>query len=104
MTDKELQICKKNIIKCLIENFNGNRALFDKEEGWSMFNAICSEMVIEKVVMGLELSQNSLSNNDYEAAYKVYCEYDQSHPNHHFDEWLLNHLDKKHIASYDRKN
>lgn len=33
-------------------------------------------------------------NSDYEAAFRVYCEYDQSKPNCHFDEWLSKHLNR----------
>jgi hypothetical protein len=39
--------------------------------------------------------QNTSSNSDYEAAFKVYCEYDQSNPKCHFDEWLSKRLNRE---------
>lgn len=46
-------------------------------------------MELRKTIQKL---QNTSSNSDYEAAFRVYCEYDQSNPNRHFDEWLSKRL------------
>ena len=38
MTNKERNLIKKKIHKCLTEDFKGNQALFDKTEGFAKFN------------------------------------------------------------------
>ncbi len=61
MNNKQLQIIKKNILKYLTEDFKGNQAIFDKEEGWQVFNGTDLEMVMDKVVAGLYESKKELS-------------------------------------------
>ena len=38
MTNKERNLVKKKILKCLTEDFEGNQAIFDKKEGWQVFS------------------------------------------------------------------
>jgi hypothetical protein len=60
MNNKQLQIIKKNILKYLTENFKGNQAIFDKKEGWQVFNGTDLDMVMDKVVNGLYASKKEL--------------------------------------------
>lgn len=60
LTNKELLICKEKILKCLTEDFNRNQAIFDKKEGWQVFNGTDLEMVMDKVVKGLKLAQSEI--------------------------------------------
>jgi hypothetical protein len=61
MTNKELQVCKAKILKCLTEDFERNQAIFNKQEGWARFNGTNLEMVMEKVVKGLKFAQVELN-------------------------------------------
>jgi hypothetical protein len=65
MTSKEIQICKQQILKCLTEDFKGNRPIFDKHQGWQIFSETNLEMVMDSVVKGLKFAQHKLSNSDY---------------------------------------
>jgi len=67
MTKKELQLCKKKILKCLTEDFTygktkqgkslkhprKNQALWDKKEKWQNWTRIDLDMVMDRVVRGL---------------------------------------------------
>lgn len=53
MTKKEIQILKKEILKYLCEDFKDNQAIFNKKEGWQVFNGTDLSMVMDKVVGGL---------------------------------------------------
>lgn len=60
LTNKELLICKEKILKCLTEDFNRNQAIFNKKEGWQVFNGTDLEMVMDKVVKGLKFAQSEI--------------------------------------------
>ena len=60
MTNKERNIIKKKILKCLTEDFKGNQAIFDKKEGWQVFNGTTLDMVMSAVVKGLEMAKHEL--------------------------------------------
>lgn len=61
MTNKERNIIKKKIIKCLTEDFKGNQAIFDKHEGWAIFNGTDLDMVMNAVVKGLEMAKYEIN-------------------------------------------
>jgi hypothetical protein len=66
MTNKERNLIKKKILKCLTEDFNGNQAIFNKEVGRQVFNGTDLDMVMDKVVKGLEMAKyelNEIKNN-----------------------------------------
>ena len=60
MNKKDIQLAKKKILKCLTEDVKHGRktskAIFDKKEGWQVFNGTDLEMVMDKVVLGLYLA------------------------------------------------
>ncbi len=62
MTNKERNLIKKKILKCLTEDFKNNQSIFDKNEGWQRFNDTDLEMVMDKVVKGLEMAKHELNN------------------------------------------
>ena len=64
MTNKQRNIIKKKIVKCLTEDFKGNQAIFDKEEGFQVFNGTDLDMVMDKVVKGLEMAKYDFKNNN----------------------------------------
>ena len=53
MDNKQLQIIKKEILHYLTDDFENNQAIFDKKEGWQVFNGTDLDMVMDKVVGGL---------------------------------------------------
>ena len=53
MTKKEVQILKKEILKYLCDDFKDNQAIFNREEGYQVFNGTDLDMVMDKVVSGL---------------------------------------------------
>lgn len=57
MTNKELQLCKKKILKCLTEDFKGNQAIFNLEKGFQNFDGTDLYMVMNAVVKGLKFAQ-----------------------------------------------
>ena len=62
MDNKELQIIKKEILHYLVDDFKDNQAIFDKKEGWQVFNDTDLDMVMEKVVGGLYAAKKKLNN------------------------------------------
>ena len=62
MNNKERNLIKNKIIKCLTEDFKNNQALFDKKEGWQVFIGTDLDMVMDKVVKGLEMAKYELLN------------------------------------------
>ena len=64
MKNKELQIIKKEILHYLVDDFKGNQAIFDKKEGWQIFNNTDLNMVMEKVVKGLYSAKKKLGGKD----------------------------------------
>lgn len=57
MTNKDRNLIKKKILKCLTEDFKNNQAIFDKQEGWQIFNGTDLHMVMEAVVKGIEMAK-----------------------------------------------
>jgi len=67
MKKTDVKLAKAQILKCLTENFEygkrkdgkplkrkkQNQALFDKKEGWAVFNGTDLQMIMEAVVLGL---------------------------------------------------
>lgn len=64
MTNKELQIIKEEILHYLVDDFKGNQAIFNKKEGWQIFNDTDLNMVIEKVVKGLYSAKKKLGGKE----------------------------------------
>jgi hypothetical protein len=61
MTNKERNIIKNNILKCLTEDFKRNQAIFNKQGGWAVFNGTDLNMVMDKVVKGLEMAKYDIN-------------------------------------------
>lgn len=61
MTNKERNLIKKKILKCLTEDFKGNQAIFDKKGGWQVFNGTDLDMVMDAVVKGLEMAKHEIN-------------------------------------------
>lgn len=57
MTNKERNLIKEKILKCLTEDFKGNQAIFDKEEGWQVFMRTDLYMVMNAVCKGLKMAK-----------------------------------------------
>lgn len=67
MNNKELQIIKQEILHYLTDDFRGNQAIFNKKEGWQVFNGTDLSMVMDKVVGGLYSAKkkiNELKDSD----------------------------------------
>lgn len=60
MTNKERNIIKSKILKCLTEDFKNNQAIFDKKEGHAIYTETNLRMVMDKVVKGLEFAKEEL--------------------------------------------
>jgi hypothetical protein len=63
MTNKERNLIKKKILKCLTEDFKNNQAIFDKKAGWQVFQDTDLDMVMDKVVKGLEMAKHELKSD-----------------------------------------
>tara|TARA_R110000822_G_C14918544_1_gene451121 strand:+ start:287 stop:490 length:204 start_codon:yes stop_codon:yes gene_type:complete len=61
MNNKERNLIKKKILKCLTEDFKNNQAIFDEKEGWQVFTNTDLDMVMDKVVKGLEMAKHELT-------------------------------------------
>ena len=61
MTNKERNLIKKKILKCLTEDFKGNQAIFDKKGGWQVFNGTDLDMVMDAVIKGLEMAKHEIN-------------------------------------------
>lgn len=57
MTAKERNLIKKKILTCLTEDFKGNQAIFDKKEGFQIFNGTDLYMVMDAIVKGLDMAR-----------------------------------------------
>lgn len=64
MDNKQLQIIKKEILHYLTDDFENNQAIFDKKEGWQVFNGTDLDMVMDKVVDGLYSAKRKLGGNN----------------------------------------
>lgn len=62
MTNKERNLIKKKILKCLTEDFKGNQAIFNKKGGWQVFNGTNLDMVMSAVVKGLKMAKHELTS------------------------------------------
>lgn len=77
LSKKDIQLCKKKILKCLTENFEYgktksgkplkrprvNQALFSAEVGYQVFNNTNLEMVMDAVVRGLYFAMEDSKEN-----------------------------------------
>jgi hypothetical protein len=61
LTNKERNLIKKKILNCLTEDFKNNQAIFDKQYGFQVFNDTDLNMVMDKVVKGLEMAKYELN-------------------------------------------
>ena len=61
MDNAQRNLIKKKILKCLTEDFKNNQAIFDKKEGWQCFNGTDLDMVMDKVVKGLEMAKHDIN-------------------------------------------
>ena len=61
MENKQRNLIKKKILKCLTEDFKNNQAIFDKKEGWQVFNGTDLDMVMNCVSKGLEMAKYEMS-------------------------------------------
>lgn len=62
MTNSELKLIKKQILHYLCDDFENNQAIFDKKEGFQVFNRTDLTMVMDKVVKGLKSVQNKMND------------------------------------------
>jgi hypothetical protein len=62
MENEEIQICKRKILKCLTETFEGNQAIFDHKRGYQIFAGTDLIMVMNAVTNGLKLAQSEINN------------------------------------------
>jgi hypothetical protein len=60
MDNAQRNLIKKKILKCLTEDFKNNQAIFDKKKGWQCFNGTDLDMVMDKVVKGLEMAKHDI--------------------------------------------
>ena len=49
MTNKERNLIKKKILKCLTEDFKGNQAIFDKKEGWQVLEILIFGLYVQRI-------------------------------------------------------
>jgi hypothetical protein len=61
MTNKEVLICKEQILKCLTKDFKKNQAIFDAKNGGQVFSCTGLYMVMDKVIKGLKFAQSKIS-------------------------------------------
>lgn len=73
VTNKERNLIKKKILKCLTEDFKGNQAIFDKQKGFQVFNTTNLDMVMEAVCKGLEMAKYEINNQKLELAFCEKC-------------------------------
>ena len=59
-----IQVLKKEILKYLTEDFKNNQAIFNKKEGWQVFNGTDLDMVMEKVVGGLYSGMRKINGEE----------------------------------------
>lgn len=63
LSNKEVLLIKEKILHCLADDFKGNQAIFDRKEGWQVFNGTNLEMVMDSVVKGLKFAQGELNGS-----------------------------------------
>ena len=64
ITNREIQVIKKEILKYLTVDFKKNQAIFNKEKGYQIFNDTDLEMVMDKVIGGLYSAKRILNNEE----------------------------------------
>ncbi len=62
ITNKNVLLIKEKILHCLVDDFKNNQAIFDKKEGWQVFNGTNLQMVMDAVVKGLKFAQVEINN------------------------------------------
>ncbi len=60
MTNKDIQILKKEILHYLCDDFEGNQAIFDRGEGYAKFNGTDLYMVMDKVEKALNVCKDKI--------------------------------------------
>lgn len=58
------KLIKEKILKCLTEDFKNNQAIFDKKEGYQIFSGTDLNMVMEKVVKGINFAFEEMEKNE----------------------------------------
>jgi len=58
--NKQMQLIKNEILHYLCDDFKNNQAIFDRKEGYQVFNGTDLKMVMDKVVGGLKSAQRKL--------------------------------------------
>lgn len=61
LSNKDVLLIKEKILHCLVDDFKGNQAIFDRKEGWQVFNGTDLSMVMDSVVKGLKFAQSELN-------------------------------------------
>ena len=61
MTNKEVQIIKNEILHYLCDDWEQNQAIFNRKEGYQVFNGTDLTMVMDKVVCGLKSAQDIIN-------------------------------------------
>lgn len=64
ITNKDIQVIKKEILKYLTEDFKKNQAIFNKEKGYQIFNDTDLEMVMDKVIGGLYSAKKIINEGE----------------------------------------
>ena len=64
MTNKDIQILKKEILHYLCDDFKRNQAIFDRKDGYAKFSGTDLEMVMDKVVKALYVCRNKIGGVD----------------------------------------
>jgi hypothetical protein len=61
LSNKDVLLIKEKILHCLADDFKGNQAIFDRKEGWQVFNGTDLEMVMDSVIKGLKFAQAEIN-------------------------------------------
>lgn len=64
MNNKEIKIIKNEILHYLTDDFKENQAIFNKKEGWQIFNGTDLSMVMDKVVAGLYSAKKIIDESE----------------------------------------
>ena len=63
MDNKNRNIVKNKILKCLTEDFKNNQAIFNKKEGYQIFNGTDLEMVMDAVTKGIDFAKEEINQD-----------------------------------------
>lgn len=61
MTNKEVQIIKNEILHYMCDDWKQNQAIFDRKEGYQVFNETDLTMIMDKVICGLKSAQDIIN-------------------------------------------